>query len=62
MVPESVMPKYAYLKNIEIDGKYAADMLQANLVVGVPYTKDEIANARADFMAQADPDAAIRPG
>ena len=55
VVPESVMPKYAYLKTIEIDGKYAAEMLKANVAVGVPYTKEEIANAQADFMAQADP-------
>jgi cytochrome c oxidase cbb3-type subunit 2 len=30
-------------------------MLKANSIVGVPYTDDMLANARADLLAQADP-------
>ena len=56
VVPESIMPKYGFLAYTEIDGQYIADLLQANRIVGVPYSDDEIANARLDFKAQANPD------
>ena len=32
------------------------DVMKTHRMVGVPYTDDEIANAQADFRAQADPD------
>ncbi len=57
VVPESVMPKYAFMMNNVIDGKYIADKLSTNALVGVPYTDEMIANAVADFAAQADPNA-----
>ena len=57
VVPESVMPKYSFLFRTPIDGRYIADTLRTNAVFGVPYTSDMIAAARADFAAQADPDA-----
>jgi cytochrome c oxidase cbb3-type subunit 2 len=58
VVPESVMPGYAFLLNKEIDGKGIGKHLAAlNLVVnngrGAMYTEDQIANAEADFVAQA---------
>jgi cytochrome c oxidase cbb3-type subunit 2 len=56
VVPESVMPKYGFLKDTLIDGRYIADVMSTHRLVGVPYTDDEIANAQADFRAQADPD------
>ena len=56
VVPESIMPKYGFLATTEIDGKYIADLLKANRIVGVPYSDDEIANAQKDFAAQANPD------
>ena len=56
VVPESVMPKYGFLENKVIDGKYIGDLMAANAVVGVPYTGEMIASAQADFLAQADPD------
>ncbi len=55
VVPESVMPKYGFLASTEIDGKYAAELLTANAMVGVPYSEEEIANAQADLVAQATP-------
>ncbi|MEZ5798586.1 MAG: cytochrome-c oxidase, cbb3-type subunit II [Paracoccaceae bacterium] len=55
VVPESVMPPYGFLFDKEIDGKYIADSLSTNALVGVPYSEDMIANAQADFAAQADP-------
>jgi len=55
VVPESVMPPYGFLFNRVIDGKYIDDVVKTHAMVGVPYTEDMIANARADFIAQADP-------
>jgi cytochrome c oxidase cbb3-type subunit 2 len=55
VVPESVMPKYGFLLDRMITPQYIEDLLWAHSVVGVPYTEDMIANARADFIAQADP-------
>ncbi len=57
VVPESIMPSYGYLMNREIDGRYIADLMRTHRRVGVPYTDEMIENARADFRAQADPDA-----
>ncbi|HEY9020640.1 MAG: cytochrome-c oxidase, cbb3-type subunit II [Paracoccaceae bacterium] len=56
VVPESVMPKYGFLENRLIDGEYIQDLLETHRMIGVPYTDDMIANARADFAVQADPD------
>lgn len=57
VVPESLMPKYGYLLHRNIDGRHIADSLGTNAVFGVPYSEEMIANARADFAAQADPNA-----
>ena len=56
VVPESVMPKYDFLERTLIDGEYIQDLLATHRLVGVPYTDEMIENARADFLAQADPD------
>ncbi|MFN3281940.1 MAG: cytochrome-c oxidase, cbb3-type subunit II [Tabrizicola sp.] len=55
VVPESVMPPYGFLFNRRIDGRYIRDSLETHALVGVPYTEEMIANAQADFAAQADP-------
>jgi cytochrome c oxidase cbb3-type subunit 2 len=57
VVPESVMPSYAFLKNRPLDVNGIAAHLTANSRVGVPYTPEMIANAASDMRAQADPDA-----
>ena len=57
VVPESVMPKYSFLMDAEVDGKYIGDIMATHRMVGVPYTDDDIANAKLDFAAQADPNA-----
>ena len=54
VVPESVMPPYGFLADRRIDGKFIEDSLKTQSLVGVPYTEDMIANAKADFVAQAD--------
>ncbi|WP_421738193.1 cytochrome-c oxidase, cbb3-type subunit II [Caulobacter sp.] len=55
VVPESVMPPYKFLAKKELDYSDIADKMKAQHTVGVPYTKDEIANAKKDLEAQADP-------
>jgi cytochrome c oxidase cbb3-type subunit 2 len=57
VVPESVMPSYAFLKETPLEVTNIAMNLEANRAVGVPYTDEMIDNAMADLKAQADPDA-----
>jgi cytochrome c oxidase cbb3-type subunit 2 len=57
VVPESIMPSYAFLKNAPLDVKGFSTHLVANARVGVPYTDEMIADAVADLKAQADPNA-----
>jgi cytochrome c oxidase cbb3-type subunit II len=56
VVPESVMPPYKFLEQNDLQFDTIADALKANRFVGVPYTDDMVANARADLMAQANPE------
>jgi cytochrome c oxidase cbb3-type subunit 2 len=57
VVPESVMPKYAFLASTKIDGEHVADLMKTHRMVGVPYSDQQIEAAYGDFQAQADPDA-----
>ncbi len=53
VVPESIMPPYAFLSERALDGKTMAAHLTALRHVGVPYSDEAIAQAAADFAAQA---------
>ncbi|MQB20797.1 cytochrome-c oxidase, cbb3-type subunit II [Agrobacterium tumefaciens] len=57
VVPESVMPSYAFLKTTPLQVTNVAMELKANRAVGVPYSDDMLQNAEADMKAQADPNA-----
>ncbi|MBN9602166.1 MAG: cytochrome-c oxidase, cbb3-type subunit II [Afipia felis] len=57
VVPESVMPSYAFLKDKPLDTSEISAHLVANRRVGVPYTDEMVTKAEADLKAQADPDA-----
>ncbi|OOG67548.1 cytochrome-c oxidase, cbb3-type subunit II [Sinorhizobium sp. A49] len=57
VVPESVMPSYAFLKATPLDVRNVAGQLKANRAVGVPYSDEMVENATADIKAQADPNA-----
>ncbi|MBB4007882.1 cytochrome-c oxidase, cbb3-type subunit II [Allorhizobium taibaishanense] len=57
VVPESIMPKYAFLKETPLKITNVSMDLKVNSEVGVPYTQDMIDNAKADLAAQADPNA-----
>jgi cytochrome c oxidase cbb3-type subunit II len=61
VVPESVMPSYAFLKEKLLDIRNFSTHLVANARVGVPYTDEMIASADEDIRAQADPDADTSP-
>jgi cytochrome c oxidase cbb3-type subunit 2 len=57
VVPETVMPSYAFLKSELLTVKGFSTQLVANADVGVPYTPEMIASAEADLAAQANPNA-----
>ncbi|TLP43818.1 MULTISPECIES: cytochrome-c oxidase, cbb3-type subunit II [Cohaesibacter] len=56
VVPESVMPGYPFLAKKELTINDISADLKVNKMVGVPYTDEQIANAKADMLAQANPD------
>src|SRR6056297_1508600 len=56
VVPESIMPKYAFLADRLIQPTYIADTMRTHALLGVPYTDEMLQNAVADFTVQADPD------
>ena len=56
VVPESIMPRYAFLADTRIDGEYVQDLMKTHRLVGVPYSDIQIEMAASDFVTQADPD------
>jgi len=56
VVPQSVMPRYAFLNGAPLKVDDLGLHLAALRKVGVPYTDDQIAHAPADAIAQATPD------
>lgn len=57
VVPESIMPPYAFLAERTLKAKDIALHLEANRRIGVPYTDEMIEAAKEDLQAQADPNA-----
>ena len=55
VVPESIMPEYAFLKHTPLNIEYVQDRLATDAIVGVPYTEAMIASAKDDLLAQLDP-------
>ncbi|MBK9078237.1 MAG: cytochrome-c oxidase, cbb3-type subunit II [Hyphomicrobium sp.] len=56
VVPASIMPGYPYLGQRPLDYANVADRMSALRLVGVPYSDEMIANAKADVEAQIAPD------
>jgi cytochrome c oxidase cbb3-type subunit II len=56
IVPQSVMPGYAFLGDTELDFHDISGHLKTNRAIGVPYSQEQIEQAAADVRAQADPD------
>ncbi len=55
VVPESLMPSYAFLKETPLRVNEVSMDLKANRAVGVPYSDEMVEQADADLRAQADP-------
>jgi len=62
VVPESVMPAYAWLARTALQTEDLGLHLKALRAVGVPYTDDMIANASVDAYGQTVPDTAFAEG
>ena len=56
IVPESVMPGYPFLLDTPLRFNDIKEHLEANRMVGVPYTEEMIELAESDLRAQVDPD------
>jgi len=56
VVPESIMPPYAFLIEHDLHATDIADHLAAQRAVGVPYTDEMVEVAGADIVAQASLD------
>jgi cytochrome c oxidase cbb3-type subunit 2 len=55
VVPESLMPHYAFLADTPLVTDDIVARLRTLRIVGVPYTDEEIASAAADLVTQANP-------
>ncbi len=55
VVPDSIMPSYGFLATRPLRTTDIAEHLKANRAVGVPYSDEMIEKAKADLLAQVDP-------
>jgi cytochrome c oxidase cbb3-type subunit II len=56
LVPESIMPAYPWFETTRLDTTLIAETMRAHRMAGTPYTDEMIENARADLIAQWNPD------
>lgn len=56
VVPESIMPQYAFLMDKKLSTDHASELLATYRMVGDPYTDEMIEMAASDMVMQADPD------
>jgi cytochrome c oxidase cbb3-type subunit II len=56
VVPESIMPPYAFILDRDLQTDDIVAHLEAQQTVGVPYTEEDVASAAADLGAQASVD------
>ena len=56
VVPQSIMPTYAFLASTPLDTRELAQYMKVSQLVGVPYTDEEIAKAVDDVKVQVNPD------
>lgn len=59
LVPESNMPEYPWLEKHLVDADGLAPRMKALRVVGVPYTDEQIANAKAEVEGKTEMQALI---
>ncbi len=55
VVPESVMPPYAFLADAELELNELETIMGTHRIVGVPYNDEMIEAAQSDIAAQLDP-------
>ena len=55
LVPESLMPRYAFLANTALRQDRIEAKMRTLRALGTPYTDEQIADAREDLVAQATP-------
>jgi cytochrome c oxidase cbb3-type subunit II len=56
VVPSSIMPGYPFLARTLLDYTHIEDDLRVNALLGVPYSQEQIDNAKADLRTQATTD------
>ncbi|WP_028305059.1 cytochrome-c oxidase, cbb3-type subunit II [Oceanospirillum maris] len=59
VVPESKMPSYPWLFSDTLDGKLTAKKLETLQTLGVPYTAEDIASAKADVQGKTEIEAVV---
>ena len=59
VVPESKMPSYPWLFSNTLDGRLTAKKLETLQTLGVPYTDEDIANAKAEVEGKKEIDAVV---
>lgn len=59
VVPESNMPGYPWLEDNILDGEHTAKKLEVNRMLGVPYTDEDIAGAKAAVEGKTEMEALI---
>lgn len=59
VVPESKMPSYPWLVENHLDGRDTAAKMKALRFLGVPYTDEDIASARADVKGKTEMEAVV---
>ena len=58
LVPQSIMPSYAFLSRTPLEYRAMADHLRVLRTEGVPYSDEMIEQSLADVRTQVDPDSA----
>ncbi len=56
VVPESIMPPYAFLLDNPLNPEYISDTVAVHRIVRVPYTDEMLEMAESDVLTQLDPD------
>jgi len=59
LVPESKMPAYPWPVEQRLDGKHTADKMKALRTLGVPYTDEDIAGAKAAVEGKTEMEALV---
>lgn len=54
VVPESIMPNYAFLNTTLLDGNLTPRKMKALRLVGVPFTDEAIKNAKSDVQGKTE--------